>query len=296
MADYTIGSFNTLSLNYRRDNEINKDFFKFAQIIEEENFDIVALQETLNKQSIEFIIRHLSYPDKWKYYWDQEAERLVKDGENNQLTKNQAKGFTFLWNTKRFEESSKDKLPQFEPVRGDIVRRPLVGRFIPVNGPFCEIRLINIHLCNPNEKKDKKLNEFKLISELHQRLYSKRYGNNRVAYTIVLGDYNIPLLYCHECETINQLSTTTFLGGENEKTTLISKEKYQEAIDNGEIPFIFASDYDHFSYNLNYFENHNIIVNMNRINTVEKYCSNDLIEHRKTLSDHVPIKIELTLR
>ena len=147
------------------------------------------------------------------------------------------------------------------------------------------------------------MNEYLLVSKLYDNIYSDRkYGNNRSAYTFILGDYNIPLEFCHECELIYNLSTKTFLGGKlfpNERTTLIKKESYLKAIENNETPDIFASDYDHCSYNIDHFIRRDVFVKVTRVNSVEKYCSNEehpLIKHIEKLSDHVPIKIEITLR
>ena len=138
LTDFTIGSFNTLNLNLISNNEQKKDFQKLASIIITENFDIIALQETVAEIAIKQLMRYL--PHNWSYCWGQEPSRS-SDGK-----KNSAKGFTFIWNTSRFNESSKDSRPQFEPVKGTIVRRPYLGRFIPVNGPFIEIRLIRVCL------------------------------------------------------------------------------------------------------------------------------------------------------
>jgi exonuclease III len=301
MADYTIGSFNTQNLNYQG----NKDYRMFAKIIDTENFDIIAMQETINEGAIYKIKRYLRASYNWDYKWGQEFGRSDFSDDNKDppnTRRNTAKGFTFLWNTRRFQLTN-DNSPQFMSVRGtNIIRNPFIGRFIPVNGPFCEIRLMNIHLCNPNNIKDVKINEYRLVSELYKSFYSdRRPANNRAAYTLVLGDYNIPLGFCHECEKAFNLFTTTFLGGFDEKTTLITTETYQEETNNGKNPLIpannyFANDYDHCSYNFKYFKERTINVRVSRINSVEKYCENDLPLHRKTISDHVPIKIELTLR
>jgi exonuclease III len=284
----------------RSDNTQRKDFRKIARIIEDEKFDIVALQETIAEIAIKQIKRYL--PEYWKHDWNQESGRSDSPDDDDGQTqpKNAAKGFTFLWNSRRFQECSRDNRAQFEPVRGYIVRRPFVGRFVPVNGPFCEIRLINIHLCNPNNCKSVRLGEYASVIDLYKKIYSDRkYGNNRAAYTLILGDYNIPLKYCHECEKNHVSPVRTFLGGDDypdEKTTLIKSDTYQKAIDQGIQPFIFVNDFDHCSYNEKFFKERNIKIAVKRINSVELYSENDVIKHRKTISDHVPIKIELNLR
>jgi hypothetical protein len=138
------------------------------------------------------------------------------------------------------------------------------------------------------------------VIDLYEKIYSDRtYGNNRAAYTLILGDYNIPLKYCHECEENQGSSVKAFLGGDDcpdEKTTLIRSDTYQNAINQGMQPFIFINDFDHCSYNDKFFEDRNIRIVVKRINSVKLYSENDVIKHRTTISDHVPIKIELTLR
>ena len=57
---------------------------------------------------------------------------------------------------------------------------------------------------------------------------------------------------------------------------------------------IFSNNYDHFTYDIKRFSN--VTVSCNRVNTVEKYCENNQELHIKDISDHVPIKMDLTIR
>jgi hypothetical protein len=287
------------------------------------------LQETIDEEAIKQIKNYLSGP--WKYDWNKEHGRpdISDDDDDRARPMNAVKGLAFLWNSRRFQEYPPNNHAQFPPVRGHMVRRPFVGCFSPVYGPFCEIRLINIHLCNPNNSKPVKLGEYASVMALYENIYSDcKEKNNRAAYTLILGDYNIPLKYCHKYEEGRESPVKTFLGGDNcpdektmliraymyqnaadqgirpcvfvncpdEKTTLIKADTYQKAIDRGIRPCIFANDFDHCSYNEKFFEDRNIKIAVKRINSVEIYSGNDVINHRKTISDHVPIKIELSLR
>jgi endonuclease/exonuclease/phosphatase family metal-dependent hydrolase len=136
-----------------------------------------------------------------------------------------------------------------------------------------------VHLCSPAEDKAARLKEYNLVAEeVHTRINKKRYGDNRPAYTIVLGDYNMPFAWCHEYERSaeNQVIFT-----EQEEETTLSREDS------------FANNYDHFSYDMIRFAD--IELRIERVNAVEKYYKNDFANYRKQISDHVPIKMELEL-
>lgn len=49
---YTIGSFNVMKLSYQSNTEIRKDYHMLAQIIKDEKFDVIALQEALSEDPI----------------------------------------------------------------------------------------------------------------------------------------------------------------------------------------------------------------------------------------------------
>ena len=97
------------------------------------------------------------------------------------------------------------------------------------------------------------------------------------SYTIMLGDYNLTTEFCNQQNIENQ-NIETF---QDQLTTLSSK--YDE----------FSNNYDHFTYDTHSFSSINAQVY--RINSVEKYCDNDYEKHRKEVSDHVPIVIEISL-
>jgi len=198
-------------------------------------------------------------------------------------------GFSFLWNTKRVKESSRDGKPSIIDFRGPyLTRRPLLGRFSPSDLPgglFFEIRLINVHLRPvPSQNgsdgydKSKLIEEFKLVTgEIYDYLSNHRYGNFMPAYTIVLGDYNLSAVICqaHEFDTITRYVQTK----QEEKTTMSAKG--------------YAKDLDHFSYDVKRFAG--IGVKIQRVDSVNKFMRGDFEWHMEKVSNHVPIKFEFGL-
>jgi hypothetical protein len=320
MADFTFGSFNALKLNYAAAGENKKDFLKLAEIIRDENFDVIAFQETPSDMATKQIL--FSLGSDWDRRWNSDIH-----SPSPAMTE----GFSFFWNKRRFELLDNND-PLFQAVRGNIDRKPFVGRFRPVNGPFCEFRFIDVHLCNPGNPKEKKYNEYSAVSNLYERVYgNKKESQNRSVYTFILGDYNLTLKQAKQCERERNLFVNAYLGynafplftGDydvyepakecgfnhncsdlcpyNSLTTLIMPNTLENAKYNEKV-CLFSNDYDHCSYNTQFFEDRDIAINVERVNTLTKYCkeSNSSVEklkqHRNTISDHVPIKISVSLR
>jgi hypothetical protein len=126
-----------------------------------------------------------------------------------------------------------------------------------------------------------RLKEYGIVTgDIHTYISKHRYGNNMPAYTIIMGDYNMTLPFLGK--KIIQEEDITVITDQSEPTTL-SRQR-------------FVNDYDHFSYDTNRFSRCGIGVNIGRINSVEKYCGSNFERHKLNVSDHVPIKIELSLR
>jgi endonuclease/exonuclease/phosphatase family metal-dependent hydrolase len=287
---YRIGSFNLLNFSGRTE----KDLDAVANIIAGEQFDIVALQEVLNPTALTMLLRRLPWywegrqssprSSKEELEWNEAVTSISTSAPKGvKKSANTAKGYAYLWNTRRFRECSKSGPQIFEQIKnGSLVRNPFYGRFTSAGlpgGTFCELRLVNVHLCSPAENKAARMNEYSLITnEVLKRIGTKRYGDNRPAYTIALGDYNMPVVWC----TGDDESTfgNSIITQQEEKTTL-SKEND------------FANDYDHFSYDL--INLSDIEFNIKRVNVVEKYYRNDFTKYHKQVSDHVPVKMEMEL-
>jgi endonuclease/exonuclease/phosphatase family metal-dependent hydrolase len=288
---YIIGSFNTRNFTGVGKHDINK----MAEIIKGERFDIVALQEILRPEALSSLLKRLpgwAGKQEQPHSLYQETDHNA-DGEstgNNQQTaerKNAAKGFAFLWNAQRFKECSKSQMPKILNdivPKGKLARIPLYGRFTPSGlqgGAFIEIRLINIHLwwgSGLPMDKETRLNEYNyILGCVHTKLSKHRYGNNMAAYTIILGDYNMTLIYLGK--KIIDFENIEMITDQSSQTTL-SQEKY-------------VNDYDHVSYDKKRFVGVN--ANISRVDSVEKYSNSDFCAHKTYISDHAPIKLELNL-
>ena len=70
MSNYIVGSFNIEKLGDA------KSFEKIAQIIKEERFDIVALQEARHKAGVAAIVQHLN-PTYWAYSYPIESSEYA---------------------------------------------------------------------------------------------------------------------------------------------------------------------------------------------------------------------------
>ena len=267
---YIIGSFNTCRFTGTGKHDIGI----LSDIILSERFDIIALQEVFRPEALNLLKKRLP---GWECSHGRPGNGPACDF-----------GFGFLWNTKRIRECSKDSQPIiFEQYKSNIRmrRNPFYGRFAPsglLGGAFFEIRLIDIHLWCGSKSSPQDIfqrnEEYKLVTnEIHNYINTRRYGDNMPAYTIILGDYNLFCLYCDQNDNQNQTVKTK----QNEKTTLSTDNES------------FANDYDHFSYDENRFVGTSI--NVERIDTVSKYCYNNFEKHREKVSDHIPIKLELVL-
>jgi endonuclease/exonuclease/phosphatase family metal-dependent hydrolase len=224
----------------------HKDLDTIANIIVSEQFDVIALQEVLSYEALIMILRRL--PRYWEGKWDQPRSNKAEleyvdakdaDGkpstQNTRRSTNTAKGYAFLWNTRRLRECSKTGPLIFEQIKsGALVRNPYYGRFTPAGlpgGSFFEIRLINVHLCSPAEGKEARVKEFALMTdEIYSRINKKRYGDNMPSYTVILGDYNMSLKWCEEYTGAgeNQIIATE----QEDKTTL---KKASSSLGNNEI-------------------------------------------------------------
>ena len=195
---YKIGSFNLCRLGMRSLAANNKrDLSKIANIIREEGFDVVALQEifsegkaitAVSENSTKYsIMRELG--NDWDFKWADVDCRGDCRGE----------GYGYLWNTRRLKLAENNSGKIFEPRtwernKKDLKRKPFYARFVPVDGPFVELRLVCVHTYYGDDNKDdrgiRKIEIDALREHTYPEIADKRYGENRVAYTILLGDYN----------------------------------------------------------------------------------------------------------
>ena len=192
---FRIGSFNVKNLSFGNS---NRDLQRIADLIRDNQFDIIALQEVLSEgkalkgpsignnkgQAIAYqksILGRLG-PD-WDCRWLDPSTSskfypyLGKDSRGE--------GYAFLWNTRKFELPEKDGRylePYIEhrySTKGEniirLIRDPAVGCF-KVKGRPMEIRLITTHIVfgKPNENvfnadfdigvRNMRRNEFRILA------------------------------------------------------------------------------------------------------------------------------------
>lgn len=313
---YRIGSFNMFKFSFRSDNEIKKDMDLIACIIYEQQFDIIALQEVFSKNAMDLLIKLLG-EHRWQGVWD----------SPNSYSSIAAEGYAYIWDKTKIRLST-TYLPDgssriFRPhiynqYRVDksigqrqLIRNPYYARFEPVNGAFCEFRLINVHImfAKSNTTSDildvgavsLRRREFDILTKsLYLSIADKVYGNNKPSYTIILGDYNLNLptsgaksSFLNEIvEVDNGGKIRKLVTVQNELTTLKASSN-DDLNDKFSIPSYWANNFDHFTYDYDRFEG--LGINTGRINTVQQYCGDDYSLHRKIVSDHVPVALDINL-
>ena len=304
---YVIGSFNVRDLSYSTkdedigdDKSVRRDYEGIGKIIRD-HFDIVALQEVNNENVLKHVFPACS---GWEYRWEQAKSKGADSDE----------GYAFAWNARKLRPEAEPHIwiqHQQDPVLGEngILRYPYYGRFTPSGtpngGPFCELRLINAHLrwkpkgnarlpASDQELRIRELNV--LTKQVLDRLMDRRYGNNKAAYTLLLGDYNLCLKKSPRVAQFISVNEKTFVTVQETPTTL---KRHQETDPKtGEKKQVFdgfANDYDHFTYEQNFYESRGIKLEAKAIDSVTQYKNGDFEKHWREISDHIPAALELCL-
>jgi len=331
---YRIGSFNVKNLSF---GENGRDLDRIAKLITENKFDIVALQEVLSEGKIltgaklsdirgqakaydMSLKRRLG--NNWASTWrDPESKAIYSPYLGNDK---RGEGYAFLWKTDKFELPKKGdgslitpyiernyKTREENMIR--LIRDPCVGRFKVIGRPI-EIRLITTHIVYGKPKSENldadldvgaiamRKNEFNILAgQIYKRVNDNHRDNSSVAYTILLGDYNLNLkesgvgkalipeisIFDSRGRLTNSLETDylKIYTLQNELSTLSSKDAS------------YASNYDHFSVD----EHTRSQVRATKvIDAVHKGHPNATDDektkfdtYRSTVSDHVPIVIEI---
>ena len=327
---YVIGSFNIQKLNLVSTEETKKNFARIAQIIKDERFDAIAIQEVCSKSALERIRGYLG-PS-----WDAEYRETNKTLGNSSA---QLEGYAFIWNNKRLRlvkgpegdtaPSSVQRMDGYSISRdstgafihkGSLVRPPMVVRLtpsgLPGGAPF-ELRLINTHIAfnSPSICADKygqkelRLMEFEtLAKEIYRKVSMKRYGTNKPSYTVLMGDYNlclagesgmnVPEFTCFaENRTLRTVQRDkTFLKQVQEPYSYqnLNEEHDSDTMDESDTD-IYSQNYDHFSYDTDYEANQGVSFLAARVEPLAN-TRESLEQYRKEVSDHVPIKLVVELK
>lgn len=305
---YRIGSLNCLNFGQGSD----KDVEIFSNIIYNERFDIVALQEIKSQYALERILNRL--PPQWTGKADNDGR--VSD-------------YAFIWNSNRIklaEKKTKYGTTQtidphiYKKYRIDkeigqkkLIREPYFARFFPTGicAPFIEIRIINTHIrfskgSSDDSSDDNSLgaiamrrNEFNiLVKSIYAKESDERTGDNRPVYTILLGDYNLnkkdseagsPYLIEEVVEIRDNNTVIKKIETDQIELTTLKRPAETEPQNYG-----FSNNYDHFTYDTVRFDS--VTPNCKRIDAVNSYCDGDFERYRKRVSDHVPIVMDLDLK
>ncbi|MCR5701155.1 MAG: hypothetical protein K6G76_03300 [Lachnospiraceae bacterium] len=211
-------------------------------------------------------------------------------------------------------------------------RRPYYARFTPAGtiegGPWIEFRLLCIHtFYGKDTMLDRSIRQRELdvlIKDIYPQISDRRYGeygNGMPSYTLIMGDYNVELWRSWKDEARKKVNVkrrsqgkapypkpASLLADENDiiestrwgkrqvKTVQYEYTTLRASDDNPDIEESrgYAHDYDHFSFEESQFEG--LKMKVKRVDAVRKYCGDDFDAYLKSVSDHVPIAMEIDIK
>lgn len=252
-----LASFNTLHLGWE-----GKDTTEVSKTLS--LFDIVALQEVMDKKGIIELSEKLNNisKEKWSYI-------LSPYAVGNSQKYDEYYGFIYNTSKVKFVKS----LGFYPDKNNDFIREPYGAMFKSKNIDFI---LVTVHLIYGDSQQQREKEAKKLIDVYNyfQNLDSKE---NDV---IILGDFNLPAyndafknLFSHKDKIFYAISPTN-------KTTL-GKNGLANSYDNIFYSFKYTKEYTGNNGVYNYVENY-----------ISKY-KNPYETLRKSFSDHLPVFIEL---
>ncbi len=317
---FRIGSFNIRNFGLTALGPSNqRDISQIAKIIKEEDFDVVALQEIQSAgKALWKIGSSLKTPLLYELgpEWDCWPTQSINDKNNTD--------FAFVWKKEILSLSDGDNPTSVEySNNGDwiqLVRTPVIARFTPRYLPKFELRLINVHLkgngSNTLEIRKKEFNT--LIKQIYTKYEDKRFGDNKQAITIALGDYNLNIRvpiddkrdkeYLDEIveydgkviQTRQSARTTLKAGNQTAKDGEVSIENVKEdkikqdvADLKGKETDYWKNNFDHYSYDKSL--DNQVLIGDSRIDVVAKYFGRNEIEYQEKVSNHVPIAISVDI-
>jgi hypothetical protein len=290
-----------------------------AQIVRDNQVDILAVQEIFSKQAMTNLLMELG--PRWDGRWDSPNSRSVSAAE----------GYAFFWNTDRIGLSRRKSGDVFEPVihnqyphkdGGELIRNPYYGRFILKSNEMTEIRLINTHIMfsqnrsvNESEDHDSSDSHFsdvvlrkrefsilasKILPKLDDKAYDYQWNEVdeicRKPYTILLGDYNLnlpesgakgpyidePLIIIKDANSEKQIITV-----QKDLSTLKARTQERPQIDG------YKNNFDHFTYD----SNRPLRTSCWAVDAPNdsRYYSGDYDKYKDNVSDHLMVILELEL-
>jgi exonuclease III len=234
-------------------------------------------------------------------------------------------GYAIMWNREKFEmiTSDEDDWEKYiENIRSiyNIARPPQILRlkYKMGNSKGCEIRIINTHLTYSGKEVKKiyiKRKDFSPYWDMHGLYYREKKNPQEIKrkeelekclniykkiaakitngklpslHTILLGDFN---LSPHDCNNILEKTRITLPNYPDYKNLELKQEELttlkRKIVLSDEV--YFNKSYDHFIIDPS------LRTNSMAIDTVYKYFGNRNDIHYLQFSDHIPIKLEVTL-
>lgn len=327
MKKYKIASFNVRNLSFGAEQE---RLDNIAQIIKDNNLDIIAMQEVLSEGKILTGSNQKMVSGEAKVYEHSLKRRLGKDwaicwrnpttwAKNYMYDDSRGEGYAFIWNTRKFElvKDGKEeilpkifrnyKLPENGMIR--LIRDPCYGRF-KVKGKKVEIRLISTHIVwgkpknwSGNADLDMgavamRKNEFKILAGQIYPKIDAEHKLNITPYTIMLGDYNLNLPgsgagspFVSDIACFDEMGRE--VGGCMGAPIIINTVQSQLSTLKRDEDGL-AKNYDHFSYTNRV---SGIVTGCEVINIIDKFGNqeNKYSQYKKYVSDHLPIVLTIEI-
>ena len=299
-----------------KDDESQKkrDLDRMAFLIKD--FDIVVLQEVLVPYVVETssfaskkasLTRRLgrNWQGKWVYKESARANKVFLGLDRRH------EGYAFLWNTQKVEmlEGKRDAFltGRYREIDNIPLRRePGYARFKLKNKPV-EIRIINVHLIsekpdNQNifpgidlgNKQEMRTREFDIIAgQIYKTIDDEKLQEGiTVAHTIILGDYNLNLEgHGIDPESMPQVCYYNSKGQRCYGGSLRMMTVQEELTTIKKDGSGFRNNFDHCTFNAD--RHGHVIGNYYRVPYLNDKTPEEIKEFRDTVSDHVPIVVEL---
>lgn len=272
------------------------------------------------------IISYLGGSDRWGFEWAFSGDESIRHEGYAFLWNKDRLRLSSAQVSKNGMTFQRTYIPRMIQTHGkDMRRKPYFARFTPQGrqgGSSFEIRLLCVHTFFGDDKADDRIvrqTEIQtLLTEIYPEVADWTFQNAMPSYTVLLGDYNAELITDENRLAVEArnayrqknkvripavISTDgkgivhsdrygiDVLTVQDQLTTLKTKADAdsEEYFERG-----YASNYDHFSYDEKRI-GHVIKGRPRRIDAVRKYCKDDFEEYYKTISDHVPIIMELQI-
>ncbi len=248
-AQMVVGSLNTQGLGTSRE----KDLTLLAQIVRNEHFDVLALQEVFKRDRGEEFntVGVKALTDTLGSDWAYQFSRTRSGNEY----------YAYIWN----RNSVSEVLFEFTGIveyQQSLIRPPFVKCF---SHKGKEYALINTHVIfGVSSDTAKRIDELRVLARIYDSVY-RRYDT-----TLLLGDFNL------SASEINAaLKGEKLVCYQTSKTT-VGDNRY-------------VNDYDHFVMAKDVFSA--LSPSFERVKGPEVYCSGNFAKYKSSISDHVPIKL-----